>query len=83
MLSKTEINLLRMLALGFGAEEIATNLGLDFKEFIGSYSTLLLKTNCWDETGLGIWWSINQTEYLDVLQNNIVCFDSKSNRYPK
>lgn len=75
MLSKTDVNLLRLLSLGFGAEEIAATIGLDFKEFISSYSNLLLKTSCWDEVDLGLWWAKNQHEYLDTLPDNVICFD--------
>lgn len=75
MLSQIEVNILRMLALGFGAEEIAKTTGLSFNEFISSYTNLLSKTKCWDDLSLGSWWAKNQHEYLDVLPDNVICFD--------
>lgn len=75
LLSQTEVNVLRMMALGFGAREIANAIQLDFNEFNGLYSSLLAKTLCWDELALGMWWAKYQHEYLSVSPNNLVCFD--------
>ena len=75
MLTPTDVNLLRMMALGFGAREIATTLKLELKEFSALYAELLHKTKCWDEIGLGAWWQQNQHKYKDVCPDNLVAFD--------
>lgn len=43
MLTKTDMNILRMMALGFGVREIASTLNLDLKEFTSLYDDLLQK----------------------------------------
>lgn len=75
MLSQTEVTILRMMALGFGAKEAAGAMGLDFKEFSSLYSSLLVKTQSWDELGLGLWWAKNKDEYANLVPDNLVCFD--------
>ncbi len=75
MLAQSDVNVLRMMALGFGAREIASTLNLELKEFSSLYAGLLQKTKCWDEIGLGLWWQKNQHEYKDVYPNNLVAFD--------
>lgn len=75
MLSQTDVNILRMLALGFEAQEIATTLNLDIKKYTSLYANLQQKTKSWDEFALGVWWQKNQNEYTDILPNNLVTFD--------
>ncbi len=47
MLPQIDVNIFRLLALGFGTKEIASTIGLDFKQFNSQYSNLLSKTKCW------------------------------------
>lgn len=75
MLCQTDVNILRMMALGFGAQEIASILNLEINEFSSLYTNLLQKTKCWDELGLGVWWQKNQGEYADIFPNNLIAFD--------
>ena len=79
MLTQTDVNILRMMALGFGPREIASTLNLNFKEFKSLYSGLLQKTKCWDEIGLGLWWQKNQNDYADIFPNNLITFDFTKN----
>jgi hypothetical protein len=79
LLSQTEVNLLRMMALGFGPREIATTLELGLKDFMALYSELLTKTKCWDDLALGLWWAKNQLQYLEIFPNNISSFDFNKN----
>jgi DNA-binding NarL/FixJ family response regulator len=79
LLSQTEVNLLRMMALGFGSREIATTLELGLKGFMALYSELLTKTECWDDIALGLWWAKNQRQYLELFPNNIFSFDFNKN----
>ena len=75
MLSRIDINILRLLALGFGAREIASTISLDFDQFNSLYSSLLMKTKCWDETELGLWWQKHEREYIETVPDNLVAFD--------
>lgn len=75
MLDQTDVNILRMLALGFGAREIASILNLDFKEYTSLYTNLQRETKCWDELDIGIWWQKNQNNYADIFPDNLVTFD--------
>ncbi len=75
MLTQTDVNILRMMALGFGAREIASTLNLELKEFTNLYADLLQKTKCWDEIGLGLWWQKNLHEYTNVFPDNLAAFD--------
>lgn len=75
MLTQTDVNILRMLALGFGAREIASTLSLELKEYASIYADLMKKTKCWDELNLGVWWQQNHLEYENVFPNNLVAFD--------
>jgi DNA-binding NarL/FixJ family response regulator len=75
VLSQTEVNVFRLLALGFCVKEIATILDLELKDFVVLYSELKTKTKCWDDIELGLWWAKNQVQYLSVLPDNLLCFD--------
>ena len=72
MLTNTELNLLKMLSIGFTAQEIGASLKMGIEEFINVYSNLLIKTGSWDDTNLGFWWFQNEHIYVDKLPDNIV-----------
>ena len=75
MLTQADVNILRMMTLGFGAREIASTLNLGLKEFTGLYAGMPHKTKCWDDIELGLWWQQNMHKYKNVLLDNLSVFD--------